>query len=148
MHTLGVKDKDGSRRIAQLWLVGEILYVSLVMMDRDYLAIKIQISTETKDKLRAGLRTHSILKDAWNPTSFDTEISMSIKKDFVDFLVRIMPDNEYKEANVDSLLCDGIYPFTYDVKTTEPRQFPDSGMFYVNNFQVCTSVAIEVRVQS
>ncbi len=47
MHTLRVKGKDGSRGIAQLWLVGEILHASLVMMDRDYWAIRIQISTET-----------------------------------------------------------------------------------------------------
>ncbi len=72
---------------------------------------------------------------------------MSIKKYFVDSLVRIIPDDECK-ANVDSLLCDGTYPFTYDVKTTEPRQFPDPGMFHVDNFQVCTSVAVEVQVQS
>ncbi len=147
MHTLGVKGKDGSRGIAQLWLVGEILHALLVMMDRYYWAIKIQISTETRDKLRAGLRTHGILKGAWNPTSLDTEISMSIKKNFVDSLVRIMPEDECK-ANVDSLLCDGTYLFTYDMKTTEPRQFPDPGMFHVNNFQVCISVTVEVRVQS
>ncbi len=72
---------------------------------------------------------------------------MSIKKDFVDSLVRIIPDDECK-ANVDSLLCDGTYPFTYDVKTTKPGQFPDPGIFHVNNFQICTSVAVEVRVQS
>ncbi len=147
MHTLGVKGKDGSRGIAQLWLVGEILHASLVMMDRDYWAIRIQISTETRDKLRASLKTHGILKGAWNPTSLDTEISTSIKKDFVDSLVRIMPENECK-ANVDSLFCDGTYPFTYDMKTTESGQFSDPGMFHVNNFQVCTSVAVEVRVQS
>ncbi len=100
IYTLGVKGKDGSQGIAQLWLVREILQVSLVMMDRDYWAIRIQISTETRDKLRAGLSTQGILKGAWNPTSLNTEISMSIKKDFVDSLVRIMSDDKCK-ANVD-----------------------------------------------
>ncbi len=147
MHTFGVKGKDGFRGIAQLRLVGEILHASLVMMNKDYWAIRIQISTETRDKLRTGLKTHGILKGAWNLASLDTEVSMSIKKDFVDSLVRIMSDDECK-ANVDSLLCDGIYPFTYDVKTTEPGQFPDPGMFHVDNFQVCTSVAVEMRLQS
>ncbi len=75
------------------------------------------------------------------------EISISIKKDFVDSLVRIMLDNKCK-ANVDSLFCDGTYPFTYDVKTIEPRQFPDPEMFHVDNFQVCISVAVEMQVQS
>ncbi len=147
MHTLGIKGKDGSRGIAQLCLFGEILHALLVMIDREYWTIRIQISTQTRDKLRAGLRTHGILKGTWNPTSLDTEISMSIKKDFVDSLVRIMPDNECK-VNVDSIICDYTYSFTYDVKITEPGQFPDPDMFHVDNFQVCTSVAMEVRVQS
>ncbi len=71
---------------------------------------------------------------------------MLIKKDFVDSFVRIMPDNECK-ANVDFLLCDSTYPFMYDVKTTKLGQFSDPEMFHVDNFQVCTSVAMEVRVE-
>ncbi len=93
------------------------------------------------------MRTYGILKGVWNPTSLDTEISISIKKDFIDSLIRIMSDNKCK-ANVDSLLCDGTYPFTYNVKTTELGQFPDLGMFHVDNFQVCPSVTIKMQVQS
>ena len=70
---------------------------------------------------------------------------MSIKKDFINSLVRIMPDDECK-IKVDSLLCNSTYPFMYDVKTTEPGQFSDLGMFHIDNFQVSTSVAVEVRV--
>ncbi len=70
---------------------------------------------------------------------------MSIKKDFIHSMVRIIPDNECK-ANVDSLLYNGTYSFTYDVKTIELGQFPDLGIFYINNFQVCTSVVVEMRV--
>ncbi len=119
MHTLCIKDKDDSRRIAQLWLVGEIYHASLVMMDKDYWAIRILIFTKTRDKLRTDLKTHDILKDTWNLVSLNTEISILIKKNFVDFMMKIMPDHECK-ANVDSLLCDKIYPFIYDEKTTEP----------------------------
>ena len=64
MHTFDVKGKDGFWGITQLWLVREIPHASLVMMDRDYWIIRIQISTETRDKLRASLRTHGILKGA------------------------------------------------------------------------------------
>ncbi len=72
---------------------------------------------------------------------------MSIKKDFVDLFVRIIPDNKCK-ANVDFLLCNKIYFFMYDVKTNEPGQFPDPGMFHVDDFQVCTSITVEMRLQS
>ena len=72
---------------------------------------------------------------------------MSIKKDFIDYLVRIMLNNECK-ANVDFLLCDDTYLFMYDMKKTKLEQFPYPKMFHIDNFQVCTSVAVEVQVQS
>lgn len=72
---------------------------------------------------------------------------MSIKKEIIDSLVRIMLNNKCK-TNIDSLLCNRTYFFTYDMKTTKPRQFSDLKMFRVNNFQVCTSVALEMQLQS
>ena len=117
------------------------------MIDRDYWAIRILISTKIKDKLRTDLKTYGILKDVWNLASLDTEISMSVKKDFVDSLVKIIPDDKCK-VNVNSLLCNRTYSFTYDMKTTKPEQFSDPEIFHVDNFQVCTSIAVEVQLQS
>ncbi len=147
MHILCVIGKDGVKRIAQLWLVGELQNILLVMMDKKYWRIKVLISTETKNKLRDGLKTHGVLNGAWDPASLDKELSMSVKKGFVDTLVKIMPDDKCK-TRVEGLLCDGTYPFTYDVKTTKPGKFPDPELFHVDNFQVGTSVVVEVRLQS
>ena len=36
----------------------------------------------------------------------------------------------------------------YNMKTIEPGQFPDLEKFYIDNFQVCISVAIEVQLLS
>ncbi len=54
-----------------------------------------------------------------------------------------MPNKKCK-TRVKDLLCNGTYPFMYDVKTTKPGKFPDPEIFYVDNFQIGTSVAIEV----
>lgn len=116
-------------------------------MDKDYWAIKILISTKIRDKLKTGLKINSIFKSAQNPASFDTKINMSFKKDFVDSIVRIIPNNKCK-GDVDFLLCNRTYSFMYDVKTTEPRQFPDLEMSHVDNFQVCISSAMEVQLQA
>lgn len=72
---------------------------------------------------------------------------MLVKKEFVDFIVRIMSDDKCK-ANVDFLLHDGIYSFMYNIKTTELGQFPDLKIFHIDNFQVCTNIAIDMRLQS
>lgn len=58
---------------------------------------------------------------------------MLVKKFFIDFIVKIMLDNKGK-VNIDFLLCNEIYLFTYDIKTTKPRQFPDPKMFHIDNF--------------
>lgn len=70
---------------------------------------------------------------------------MIVKKNFVDSMVRIILDKKCK-ANVNFLLCDKIYPFIYDVKTTESGQFPEPIMFYIDNFQVCTSITMEMQL--
>lgn len=62
-------------------------------------------------------------------------------------MMRIMTDNECK-AYVNSLLCNRTYSFMYDIKTTELRQFLDPKMTYINNFQICTNIAIEIKLQS
>lgn len=100
-------------------MVGEILHALLVMMDKDYWAIKIQISTKTRNKLKINLKTHGILKGVWNFANLDKEISMLVKKNFVASIMRIMSDDNC-QANVDSLFYDDTYFFMYNIKTTEP----------------------------
>ena len=56
-----------------------------------------------------------------------------------------MLDNKYK-VNIDFLFCNKTYPFIYHMKTTKLGQFPDLSIFFINNFQVCTIVAIEVQL--
>lgn len=62
-------------------------------------------------------------------------------------MVKIMSNDKCK-ANVNFLLYNRIYCFMYNIKTTEPELFSDLGMFYIDNFQVCISIAMEVRLQA
>lgn len=71
---------------------------------------------------------------------------MSVKKKFVDTLIKMMPDNECK-ITVEDLLYNKTYSFMYDVKTTKLGKFPDPGIFYIENFQIGTSVTIEMQQQ-
>lgn len=133
IYNLCIKGKNGSLGIAQLWLLGELQYALLIMMNNNYWEIKILISTKIRDKLKIGLKTHGILKDTWSPISLDIEIFISVKKAFVTSVVWIMLDNKCK-INVDFLFYNRIYSFIYDTKTIEPRQFPDPKIFHVDNF--------------
>lgn len=72
---------------------------------------------------------------------------MSINKTFTDSIIKIMTKDESKVKMV-FFLNDGTFPFMYDVNTTIPSQFPDPGLFYVNNFQTNTSVAVEIQIYS
>lgn len=105
----------------------------LVIINKNYWEIKIFISTKIRNKLRTGLKTHDILKDAWNPSSLDIEIFILVKKNYIDFIMRIIPDNKYW-VNVNFLLCNETCSFIYNMKTTEPRQFPDLEIFHIDNF--------------
>ena len=147
MHNVYVKDKNNSQEIPLLWLVREPQYAFLVIIDKDYWGIIILIFTKMRDKLRTGLKSYSILKDTWNPASIDIEIFMLVKKNFVDFIMRIIQNNKGK-VNINFSLCDESYLFTYYVKTNELRQFPDLEIFYINIFQIFTSIAIEMQLEA
>ncbi len=134
MHNLCVIGKDAFKEIAQLWLVEELQNTLLVIIVKKYLGIKILISIETRNKLRDGLKTHSILKSAWDLASIDIKLSIFVKKELVDTPVKIMPDNKCK-TRINCLFCNRTYSFMYDVKTTmKPGKFPDPKIFHVDNF--------------
>ncbi len=61
----------------------------------------------------------------------------------MDALVKIMPDNKYK-TRVKGLFCDRIYSFMYDIKTIKVDKFSNLRIFYADNFQIGTNIAIEI----
>lgn len=65
MHILSTQGKDGSRGVAQLWLVGQLEFATLVMKKTDYWMVKICITDIDRTKLKTGLKTTGKLGDAW-----------------------------------------------------------------------------------
>lgn len=112
-------------------------------MDKKYLKIKILIFTTSKNKLRNSLKTHGILKSAENLANFDIKLIMLVKKKFVDVLIKIILDNEYK-TRIKSLLCNRTYSFICNIKTTKPSKFSDPEIFYIDKFKSSTSVVMEI----
>lgn len=103
--------------------------------------MKIHISTKIRDKLITSLKIHSILKHAWNYSSFDTKIFMSVKMNFIDFIVNIITYKKGK-INIFSSICKKTYFFIYDMKRTKLRQFPDLEIFGIDNLHVSTRDAL------
>lgn len=65
-----------------------------------------------------------------------------MKNAFIDFIIKIKLDNKYKN-NLYFLLFDRTQAFTYNIKTRKLRQFLNPKKFYVDNFEVYTSVPVE-----
>lgn len=72
---------------------------------------------------------------------------MLVMKEFINALIKIVPDNVCK-IRVEDLLCDGTYHFTYDVKIMKLGEFFDPEIFHIDNFQISTSVVIKMQLQS
>lgn len=145
MHNLYIIGKNSSKKITQLWLVRELQNTLLVMIDKEYWEIKILIFPKTRNKLRDNLKTHGILKGTQDLASFNTELSILVKKKIVYILVKIIL-NKVCKTKVEGLLCNGTYFFMYDVKTTKLGEFSDLRIFYIKIFQVGTSITIEIQL--
>lgn len=89
------------------------------------------ISTKGKNSLKAKLKIYSVFKNTLDSTNFNTEIFISIKKDLVDFLVEIMPNNKCS-YRVKRLLNNKIYSLIYDKKTTKLSKFLNPNILYID----------------
>ena len=147
MHVLSTQGRDGSRGVAQLWIVGQLEFAALEMRKTDYWMVRICISDTDRGKLRTSLKTTGILGDAWSTNSIEPVISVSARPDFVQSRIDLMPDNDSKAKTV-HMYENNIFPFIYDVKNTTPGEFPDPGLCDVSNFRPETKVAVELQVHS
>lgn len=131
------------RKITQLWLVGKLEFSSLIIIDVNYWLLKLYISINNRDRMRTKLITKGILGDIWSTSTIKDILSMLANKAFINSIIRIMPEDESK-VKVVFLLNNGIFSFTYNIKTTIPGQFPNPRLFYNDNFQADTSMAVEI----
>lgn len=54
IHNFCVIGKDVAKGIVQLWLVKKLQNTLLVIIDKEYLRIKVLISIKTRNKLKDG----------------------------------------------------------------------------------------------
>ncbi len=147
MHVLSTQDRDRSRGVAQLWIVGQLEFASLEMRKTDYWKVRICISDINRGKLRTSLKTTGILSDAQSTNSIEPVISVSAKPNFVQSRIDLMADDKSK-TKVLHMYEDNIFLFIYDVKNTTLGKFPNLGLCNMSNFWFETKVVIELQVHS
>lgn len=86
------------------------------MIDADYWPLKLCISINNKDKMRTRLMSKNILRDIWSSSAIKNVLFISANKAFIDLIVRIIPEGEFK-AKAIFFLNDGTFSFIYDIKT-------------------------------
>lgn len=60
MHVLCTQGKDGSRGVAQIWIVGHVEYAMLVMLKHEYWTVRIYINDDDRTRLKTGLKRNGI----------------------------------------------------------------------------------------
>lgn len=128
MHVLCSHGRDGSRGIAQIWVLGVIEFTALVISKFPMFTVKICITNNDRTRLKTGLKKNGNLGVTWSMISIEPVISVSAKPDFVESMINIMQDDSNKAA-VMIILEDKTFPFAYDVRNTPPGKFPDPGQF-------------------
>ena len=149
MHVLSTQGKDGSRGVAQLWLVGQLEFATLVMKKTNYWMVRICITDIDRTKLKTGLKTTGILGDAGSTSCIKPVISVSANPEFVHSRINFMSEDDNKaKAKALSVYEDSTFLFIYDVRTTDPGKFPDPGVCDVSTFWPETKVAVELQIHS
>lgn len=149
MHVLLTQGRDRSRGVAQLWLIGQLEFAILVMKKTDYWMVRICITNIDRTKLKTGLKTTRILGDVWSTSCIEPVISVLAKPNFVHSRINPMSKNHSKAKDKAlSVYKDGIFPFMYNVRTTDSGEFLDHSLCDVSIFRPETNVAIELQIDS
>ncbi|MCJ1348901.1 hypothetical protein MMC31_007134 [Peltigera leucophlebia] len=120
-----------------------------VIKKTDYWMVRICIIDIDRTKLKTGLKTTGILGDAWSTSCIEPVISVSANPEFVHSRITLMSEDDSKaKAKALSVYKDSIFPFMYDVRTTDPGKFSDPGLCDVSNFWPETKVAVELQIHS
>ena len=119
------------------------------MKKTDYWMVRICITDIDRTKLKTGLKTTGILGDAWSTSCIEPVISVSANPEFVHSRINLMSEDDSKaKAKALSVYEDSTFPFIYDVRTTDPGEFPDPGVSNVNTFRPETKVTVELQIHS
>ena len=143
MHVLLTQGKDGCCRVAQLWLVGQLEYMTLEIKKTNYWKVRLYITNFDRIKLKIGLKTTRVLEDTWLTSCIKPVILLSANPKFVFSKTDLISDNNNK-TRVLSVHEDNTFSFLYNIKKIDLGKFPDPGVYDVSNFWLKTKVAIEL----
>lgn len=102
-------------------------------MDINYYLLKLYININNKNKLKIELMTKGILEDKWSTIAIKNVLFILANKVFINIIVKIMLKRRSK-AKIVLFVNNDIFLFMYDIKTMVLGHFPNSKLFYVNNF--------------
>lgn len=94
--------------------------------------MKFCLANDDRAILRTQLKKWGVLGKDWNPQTIDTVINLSIKNDKVQEMIEMM-DEDKTRNEVQGLLDQSIFPFTYDVRESAKMNadFPDPGHWFL-----------------
>lgn len=84
MHVLCKQGMEGSRGLAQLWIIGLIEYAALEMKPYRTFTVKVCIDNDDRSRLKTGLKRNGILRDNWSTNAIELVIAISAKPDFIE----------------------------------------------------------------
>lgn len=109
--------------------------------------VGICITNIDKAKLKTGLKTIGILKNAQLTSYIKLVIFVLAKLKFIHSRINLMlKNNDKAKAKTLSVYKNSIFFFIYDIRTIDPGKFSNPGICNRNNFWPKTKITAELQI--
>ncbi len=136
MNILAMKGLNGSKRVAQLWVIGKVEYTTLVVNQFPSYIVKLCLTGDDRNNFCLMLKKWGNLGKDWDLSTIKSIVNFSTRPDKVEELIGLINGNKEVQDIVKTTHYQDTFPFTYNVqKTTNvDADYPDPG-HDVNNFK-------------
>lgn len=149
MNILAMKGPNGSKGVAQLWVIDKVEYVTLVVNQFPSYTVKLCLTGDDQNTLRLMLKKWGNLEKNWDLSTIKSIVNFSTRPDKVEELIGLISGNEKVQDIVKIIHYQDTFPFTYNVrKTTDmDADYPNPG-HDVDDFKNGSKVAVEFQIMS
>ena len=147
MNILAMKSLGGTKSVAQLWVIGKLKYIILVVHQYLMFTVKLYLANDNCNTLGMMLIKWGNLEKKWESSNIKLVINFSIRPKKVKKLIEMITDDKEVRDIVQAIHLQDTFPFTYDMrKSAKVKDDYLNPEYNVDDFKAGTRVAVEFQI--
>lgn len=147
MNILAIKSIGRIKNVAQLWVIGKLKYITLIINQYLTFTVKLCLANDNCNTLQMMLKKWGNLRKDLDSSNIKSVISFSIRLEKFKKLIKLITDNKKVKNIIQVIHLQDIFSFIHNVhKSAKVKgDYPDLRND-IDNFKAKARVAIEFQI--